>query len=110
MKTNIPLSNRLKMVKVYFSCQVPGKFNVTVTVLAKTIESIELDLNDLLIRQANKEKTIKFGEYVTCDVDALITLLNKLFVVDRERKKTVLKPVKSHKRSFSIGAGSSSNK
>jgi len=111
LKKNVIIDSSLdhmtiKLVRISFCSTVPGKFTVSVGLLSKIVETQELDLNELLAKQANKEHSIKFGGHpsITCDVDALIQLLNKLFVVKEKgtRRRTVLKPLSiNHRRTNS---------
>ncbi|EFC45070.1 rasGTPase-activating protein [Naegleria gruberi] len=84
---NTTLSSTLKkMVKIQISSTKPGIFVVVVNATGIVAIKSELDLNELLEKQANEENNLDFDS-VTLSVPMLIHLLNKLFVLGDHTKK-----------------------
>jgi Ras GTPase-activating-like protein IQGAP2/3 len=57
----------------------PGKFDVEAKLAGMTVNTIQLDLADLLDKQSKQQQSIKF-EDVTLNVNMTIHILNRLFV------------------------------
>jgi len=57
----------------------PGKFDVEAKLAGLTVNTIQLDLADLLDKQSKQQQSIKF-EDVTLNVNMTIHILNRLFV------------------------------
>lgn len=76
-----------KLVKIQISSTKPGIFTVVVNATGVVAIKSELDLNELLEKQANDETTLDFDR-VTLSIPLLIHLLNKLFVLGEDPKKT----------------------
>lgn len=79
------VSERMKRrVSVTFTSRSPGVFLVEISAKVAKIAEREFDINRLLENRANGIMMIDFDE-VSVNVDMLIHLLNKLFVLSRRR-------------------------
>ena len=67
-----------KAIKFKISMTSPGKFNVDATLGGSTVQTIEVILNDLLDKQAKKQRSVEYDD-VVLNVDKTIEILNKLF-------------------------------
>jgi Ras GTPase-activating-like protein IQGAP2/3 len=65
--------------KFFIKMTEPGKFDVEAKLAGLTVNTIQLDLADLLDRQSKQQQSIKF-EDVTLNVNMTIHILNRLFV------------------------------
>ncbi|KAL9657634.1 hypothetical protein ABK040_012713 [Willaertia magna] len=89
-----------KLVKIQVTSTKPGVFVVVVNATGVVAIKSELDLNELLEKQANQENLLDFDR-VTLSVPMLIHLLNKLFVLgENPSKKTKLKKPKRRSVTF----------
>jgi Ras GTPase-activating-like protein IQGAP2/3 len=101
----------VKATKINFSSKIAGKIDVTVYNEGKKLADVELDLNELLEKQSKKDKKLlQFDKEIKVNVDSLILLVNKLFVVEKERRGTKLKKISKRKKSSpNLKASSSSS-
>eukprot|EP00761_Pharyngomonas_kirbyi_P014047 gb/GECH01014077.1/.p1 GENE.gb/GECH01014077.1/~~gb/GECH01014077.1/.p1 ORF type:complete len:911 (+),score=189.08 gb/GECH01014077.1/:1-2733(+) len=77
--SNLSKSSEKKLT-IVFSSQRPGMFNIGVSAWGVKALKTEIDFDELLEMRERGEKEIEY-ESVTLDVNMLIHLLNKLFVV-----------------------------
>ncbi|KAG2377527.1 hypothetical protein C9374_009043 [Naegleria lovaniensis] len=79
-----------KLVKIQISSTKPGIFVVVVNATGAVAIKSELDLNELLEKQANEDNFLDFDS-VTLNIPMLIHLLNKLFVLGDSKQKAKLR-------------------
>ncbi len=84
--------NRRKKVKINLSSTQPGVYAVQATLGGVvSIPEMTLELNDLLERQSKGEKELVLEANTVLSLPVMIMLLNKLFVIESNKKQLVTK-------------------